>query len=225
MTATAQHAAWRVPEREHVPGPHDLVWLGRRVDQRPDGLRPVGGRDASGHAIAGFHADGVRGPHPLGVLARHQRELEAVQHLAWHRDADHAAGVPDHKGQQGRSGLARGEDDVALVLPVGIVDDHDGPPGRDVRDGAGDVVQARTVLHAARLLSHWFLPASSRSTYLAIMSTSMLTTSPGRLRPSVVRARVSGIRLTSNQDPSASSPSPETVRLMPSTATDPFRTT
>ena len=41
--------------------------------------------------------------------------------------------------------------------------------------------------------------AISRSTYLAITSTSMFTTAPTALRPSVVRARVSGIRLTSNQ--------------------------
>ena len=46
---------------------------------------------------------------------------------------------------------------------------------------------------------HCSLPASSRSTYLAIMSTSRFTTSPGCLRPSVVRCSVSGIRLTSNQ--------------------------
>ena len=37
---------------------------------------------------------------------------------------------------------------------------------------------------------------SSRSTYLAMTSTSRLTGSPGCLRPSVVRARVVGMRLT-----------------------------
>ena len=44
--------------------------------------------------------------------------------------------------------LARGEDDVALVLAVLVVDDDDGLAGRDVGDGALDAVEA----HAPVLL-------------------------------------------------------------------------
>ena len=71
-----------------------------------------------------------------------------------------------------------------------------------------------------------FAPLSSRSTYLAITSTSRFTVSPGSLMPSVVRFSVSGMRQTSNQ-PAASTASlrAETVRLIPSTAIDPFSTT
>ena len=72
------------------------------------------------------------------------------------------------------------------------------------------------------------LPPSSRSTYLAIMSTSRLTVSPGCLRPRVVRASVSGIRLTSIQSGlpcELTLPSADTVRLTPSTAIEPFSTT
>ena len=61
--------------------------------------------------------------------------------------------------------------------------------------------------------------ASSFSTCLAMTSVSRLTRSPGCRRPSVVRARVSGIRLTVN----ASSPASTTVRLTPSTVIDPCR--
>ena len=68
------------------------------------------------------------------------------------------------------------------------------------------------------------VPASSLSTYLAIMSASRLTASPGCLWPSVVRSSVSGIRLTSSQA-AAGAGGAETVRLMPSTATEPFSTT
>ena len=70
------------------------------------------------------------------------------------------------------------------------------------------------------------------------MSTSRLTVSPGCLRPRVVRASVSGIRLTSIQpgppfeltpgEPTPcglTPPSADTVRLTPSTAIDPFSTT
>ena len=67
---------------------------------------------------------------------------------------------------------------------------------------------------------------SIRSTYLAITSTSRFTTSPGCRVPSVVRFSVSGIRQTSNH-PSAvpGGVSAETVRLIPSTAIEPFSTT
>ena len=58
------------------------------------------------------------------------------------------------------------------------------------------------------------------STYFAITSTSRLTTSPGCLLPSVVRARVSGIRLTVN----APAPTSTTVSEMPSTVIDPLAT-
>ena len=69
-------------------------------------------------------------------------------------------------------------------------------------------------------------PLRSLSTYLAITSTSRFTVSPGDLVPRVVRLSVSGIRQTSNQ-PSVAPGGlrAETVRLIPSTAIDPFSTT
>ena len=63
--------------------------------------------------------------------------------------------------------------------------------------------------------------SSSFSTCLAITSTSRLTGSPGPLAPSVVSARVVGIRLISNQ----SSPTALTVSETPSTVIEPFSTT
>ena len=63
-------------------------------------------------------------------------------------------------------------------------------------------------------------PPASFSTYLAMTSTSRLTTSPGCLKPNVVRARVSGIRLTVND----SGPTSTTVNEMPSTVMEPLAT-
>src|SRR5262249_4192891 len=102
--------------------------------------------------------------------------------------------------------------------------------GRDVGDGPLDVVQrdladvrddpgagagaARPEAGAGAQLragGHRAPPAaSSFSTYLAMTSTSRLTSSPGRREPGVLRFSVSGIRLTSNHGgPSeAASPGP-----------------
>src|SRR5262249_15795969 len=151
----------------------------------------------------------------------HQRQLQPVEFLARHRHADHAARVPDREREQRGRRLARGEDDIALVLAVRGIDHHHGPASSNVLDRTLDGVQNHPIDLLA--LHRCSPPASRRSTYLAITSTSMFTWSPTEATPSVVRARVSGIRLTSNQ---CSAPgcglNAETVRLMPSTATDPF---
>src|SRR4029450_7407517 len=62
------------------------------------------------------------------------------------------------------------------------------------------------------------LRASDRTRYLPITSTSMFVAWPGASRPSVVTASVCGISMTSKLRP----PSAATVRLTPSTATDPW---
>src|SRR5207249_3909536 len=104
-----------------------------------------------------------------------------------------------------------GHDQVALVLAVGVVDDHHHLPGGDGRDRLRD----------AREPAHPVLPAlkgpRSRSTYLASTSTSIWTSSPGARAPSVVTASVCGTSATENQ----SGPAAATVRLTPSTATEP----
>ena len=90
---------------------------------------------------------------------------------------------------------------------------------------------------ARSTLSRWMSPSRSElivmtapqsrlSTYLAITSTSRLTWLPGCSRPSVVSSSVVGIRLTSNHGSGpAVPPSPDTVRLTPSTVTEPLSTT
>src|SRR5207244_4297601 len=119
---------------------------------------------------------------------------------------------PDHERHQlGRREL-RGEDQIALVLPVLVVDNDHGLAGLDVGDRPLDGVESDS---AHRVVSN------RRATYLARTSTSRLTGSPGALAPSVVARSVSGISPTSNQ----SEPTPVTVSDTPSTAIEPFSAT
>ena len=127
-----QHAALGVAQREDVAGLHDLERLGRRVDQRPHGVRPVGRRDAGGDAVARVDRDGVRRPHPLAVVRGHQRDPEPVQRRRGHRHADHPRGVAHGERHQLRCRLAGREDQVALVLAVLVVHDDDRLACRDV---------------------------------------------------------------------------------------------
>ena len=170
-----------------MPGPDDLVGLGGRIDQGPHGPRPVLRGDPGRDAVPGVHADGERGAHPLGVVRGHQRQLKPVQVRPGERHADHAAGVPDHERHQGRRYLAGRDDDVALVLPVGVVHHDYRTAVRDVLDRPLDFVEHGLAKHV--FLAHeltpsfpaWLAgPAASRlSTYLAITSTSRFTRLPG----------------------------------------------
>ena len=125
--------------------------------------------------------------------------------------------------------VARAIKDIADGRPVVVVDDADRENEGDIIFAAskatpallafairhtsgvicvpmpGDIIEPRVLPHDEIGLCHRILPASSRSTYLAMRSTSMFTRSPTCLRPSVVRDSVSGIRLTSNQPAPASS--------------------
>ena len=124
------------------PGSGQLVRLGRGVDEDPDRTGPVGRGDPGGDPVPGVDRHGVGRALAVLVHPGHRRQLEPVQVAALHRHADHAAAVADGEREQGRGGLARGEDDVALVLPVLVVDHDDRPAGGDVGDGALDGVQS-----------------------------------------------------------------------------------
>src|SRR5262245_18032237 len=100
--------------------------------------------------------------------------------------------------------------EVAFVLSVFVVHDEQETPLPDLLDPLLD----------GRKRGHVVVPlrASERTRYLPITSTSMFVALPGSSRPSVVTASVCGINITSK----LRSPSAATVRLTPSTATDPW---
>jgi hypothetical protein len=137
-------------------------------------------------------------------------EAELVAAVAGERQADQPAPVRGHEVDRVRSDELGGHREVALVLAVLGIADHDHLAVADVLDGLLD--------GAERRVRHGTL---SFSTYFASTSTSRLTVRPGAAAPSVVRSSVSGISDTSNP----SSSTAETVSDTPSTAIEPFSTT
>ncbi len=93
-------------------------------------------------------------------------------------------------------GLLSRHDQIALVLTVGVIDhDHDAAlPDvlHRLLDGGEDLL--RNLVDVGHMLIHHgrlsFERSSARSMYLAIMSTSRFTGSPGADAPSVVAASV-----------------------------------
>ncbi len=110
-----------------------------------------------------------------------------------------------------------------FVLAVLVIGDHD-----DLSVGRSPrwlLRSGRTCCSSEWLLIRWGRRAGryadiSRSTYLAITSTSRFTRSPGRLAPSVVTSAVWGMIATVKPSSSGCT----IVRLTPSTVTDPFST-
>src|SRR5437870_13155428 len=118
-----------------------------------------------------------------------------------------------HEVDRLRRDFLRGHHEVALVLPVGVVDHDDDEAVTDVLDGLLDGGEPLLLRH--------LVPPMSRSTYLAITSTSMFTGSPCCLVPRFVASSVNGMRATPNRPSCAL----VTVKLTPSTQIDPFSTT
>ena len=175
VPAAHEHATLAVAQGEDVPGPGQLPRLRGRVGEGARRVGAVRGADAGADAVAGVHGDRVGRAQLVLVVRGHQRDLEPLQHVAGHRHADHAAGVADREGHQLRRRLRGGEDDVALVLAVLVVDDDHGPAGRDVGDGALDRVEPDPAVggaggsgaHAATTSSVFSVPLVSTTVRLA----------------------------------------------------------
>src|SRR2546426_455245 len=148
------------------------------------------------------------------VATREPREVHgrlgvagAAQDAARHRPEgqDVAAAVLGHEVDRLRRDLVGGHHEIALVLAVLVVNDHEDAPLADLLDR---LLDGRKPRHVAPL------SASDRTRYLPITSASTFVACPGLSRPRVVAPSVYGISITSK----LMSPSPATVRLTPSTA-------
>src|SRR5690606_37672084 len=151
--------------------------------EQPDGVRPFRGRDPGGDPLASVHWDRVRGAAAILVRVVHRRQLEPVRLRLGQRCTDEAGRVPHHEGDELRGRHLGGEDEVALVLPVLVIDDDDRTSGRDLLDRLFD--RGERVLPAALAPGHALTAPISFSTYFAITSTSTFTRAPGSLRPRV----------------------------------------
>ena len=207
-----QDAARAGPQREDVSGLDERVRSPGGVDRGLDRHRAVVRRDARRDAFAGLDGHGERGLEAALVLVGHRAELELVAALLGQAEADEAAAVRGHEVDRLRGGELRRDDEVALVLAVLVVDHDDEASGADLLDRVLDGRERARLRGGAHRIS--------RSTYLARISTSTFTKSPGARLPSVVCPSVCGTRATSI--PSSSRPA--MVSETPSSAIEPFST-
>ena len=143
VTGAPQHAARDRAQREHVPRPHEVGAHGLRPRQRAQRLRAVERRRAGRRAALRVHGFRERRAELGRVVGNEQLEAEVVRDLRRHRRAQDAAAVLDREVHHLGRGVLGGEHDVALVLPVGVVDDDDHAPGAHAAERLLDREQRR----------------------------------------------------------------------------------
>ena len=136
LSGAHQHAAVARAQRKHVAGPREIGGLGLRIDRRADGRGAIGGGDAGARAALGFDRR-RRTPSrsASSSCVDHQRNLELVEPLAGHRQADQAAAVLGHEVDRLGRHLLGGHRQIAFVLAILVVDDDDHLAAADRGDG------------------------------------------------------------------------------------------
>src|SRR5438128_1406470 len=215
VAGPSQDAPRHRAQGKDVPRPGQAIGAGGRAHQGADGHRPVIGGDAGRHPAPGVHADREGGAEGGGVVAHHHGDLQLVETLGEHGHAHEAAPVHDHEVDGLGGDPVGGHEEVALVLAILVVHDHDDLPRANVLYRGLDTRELSSGLRGHRGSP---LTLSTRSTYFPITSISRLTLRPGLRAPRVVRSSVCGISMISKAPASRAA----TVRLTPSTATEPW---
>jgi hypothetical protein len=141
-----QCAAITRHQREDVAGGNEIIRALGRVDRNGDRARPVCRRDAGGDAFLRLDRDGEGGLHRFLVVAAHRFEPEQVDAFLGEREADEAAPVHRHEVDRLRGRHLRGDDEIAFVLAVLVVDEDVHPAVARLVDDLFDRCEHRLVV-------------------------------------------------------------------------------
>ena len=126
MARAHQHAAVLGDQREDMAGPDEVGGAHIAVGKSAHRVGALLGRDAGGQAVADVDRDGEGGAERRIVLRHHRIEPQARGFVAGQRRADDAAAMADDERHLLRRAMRGGDDQVALVLAVVVIDhDHD----------------------------------------------------------------------------------------------------
>ena len=130
-----QHAAVSRAQGKDVAGARQIGRARSGIDGRENGHGAVGSADSGGRAAPRVDRF-VEGRAVIGrVYRRHQRQRQLVAALFGQRQADQAAAVLGHEVDGFGRDFFRRHGEVAFVLAVFVVDQHDLPALADFFEG------------------------------------------------------------------------------------------
>ena len=125
MTAAREHTAGARHEREDVAWRDEVLGSLGRIDRGRDGAGPVRRRDAGGDAVLRLDRDGKGGLQARRVVLLHQRQAQLLTAFAGEREADEASPVSRHEIDRLGCRHLRGDDEIAFVLAILVVDENE----------------------------------------------------------------------------------------------------
>src|SRR6185369_223113 len=135
LAGALEHAPASRAEREDVPGLDEVGGPFARIDGDLNGARAVRRRDPRRDPFTRLDGDRERGAERRLVVVGHLAERELLAALLGQAQADEPPAVRGHEVDRVWSRELRGDREVALVLAVRRVDDHDELALADVFEG------------------------------------------------------------------------------------------
>ncbi|MCY1431480.1 hypothetical protein D9M71_474500 [compost metagenome] len=125
VAGAGQHAAFPGAQREDVARLHDVGGTCVGGDGGGHGAGAIGGGDTGGHADGGLDGHGERGAEHAAVARHHLLQAQAFAVFVGQGQADQATGFTGHEADCLGCAAVGGQQQVAFVFPVFIVDQQD----------------------------------------------------------------------------------------------------
>ncbi len=129
VTTTGQDPAGAGPQRENMARAMQIPRLGAIGNGGADGGDAIGGGNPCGDPLRRLDGDGECGLIVAGVGLHHHGQFELAHPLIGQAEANDAGALADHQRHLFVGHGLRGENEVALVLPIFIVSNQNAATG------------------------------------------------------------------------------------------------
>ena len=124
-----------------MAGTRQVAGFGLGIDRHMDRRGPIGGRNSGRDVFPGVDRNGEGGAEGRGIFNGLLRQVEFFDALGRQRETDQAAGMPGHEIDGLGRDLFGGDDQIAFIFPIFIVDQDDEFALFDVPDCVFDAVE------------------------------------------------------------------------------------
>ncbi len=143
LPGAPQHTALLRLQGENMTGLRQVAGLRLRIDCHMNGRGPIRGRNAGRNVFSRIDGHGEGRAERGGILRRLLRQLELLHPLRGQGETDQSTGMFGHEIDGLRRHMFGGNDKIAFVLTILIIDEDDAFPLFDVFDCVFDTMKGR----------------------------------------------------------------------------------